>query len=1105
MYQTLNYNPVKQVKSLINKPGFTSIASALFNDTVLDSTDAAIRGNQRDYYLGCFTPKNEKQVVINNALTGASNLEDQCKQACFNSSSQIYLIQKDKCACYASLQDADSQLSNTNACAETSWLAYTATHFNFGSLYRKIGLKVVPSRSTNETIELGDSLGFSVSFADSNNYRVSFEFGNGQAFSVIGSGFVFDEFTTSGPGYVNITAVSLSDSLTYATEKNRIDYRVGRKIDRLPMSSVNLDVQPSGGRSVDIVVTAVGGLPYQCVLNYGDYSSREGFSSSARNTTFRKRYTYNQTGLYVVTVSCKTDSVASELGYTTYAYLPNAQAYQVSENYELANLRETIISRPANLDAEFDLEIPIQGVTNNLKFTVVDLLNTGANTTFDWLSPRRLPNGNNLVIKAKNRFLRNLNGDNYLAVRFQNIYIASYLITVEEPISVRPTIKLANSEQVLKLNDPVKFEVSVQMVPNAFIRIDFGDGNTVLYTTSQLSAADLTAKSNVYTFTVTNTYKRGQEFTAKLFMANQVSRADAQMYLFFDADLPELQLSAPSELSDISQNVVLKLTAPSGSQTLIPNIKFSLDSRDSSNVRVFRNYSFDASNGYSLVLTYQYPSFGVYYITVDASNSHSSQQLKAQVRIGSNINDASGRVVSGQYANVGEDVTFFVKVNGGNGYQVQLILDDGNSMILPWAFIKSRGALNTSVPNSVTPRAKFASNGIFLTYKYEKSGEYSPSINITNTFGSIYVTFCSKIVIAQEKFSKEFVCPVNNNLVLTLNEDELNPSKPYTLGKSITNKFAINYVNCNQSSNETDINVFNSELHIYWIINSLVYRDSELHEEPVGKYCFNKEAGNQFELKPNELIYGDFSLKVYAFNVNSPSSYVLLGNYVLKVGASPLTNGLQGPFSVELNWNERMELNFYQKSVDPDDLTQGQKDMRFDFVCVNDAVIYADLLKVTQQKAKENDFDAKALGYNLAYESVENNIRFYDKNCMVQPWSPESGIENPIRLINESMQLQIDAIGMNLNFTTFKKPFIVQMILSKMNRVSLSKQVKVFLNISSMAVIVPSTNLDEMENQLAQLDNLVEKDPKKALSMLGNFADAINERANQNAAAVIIK
>jgi len=43
------------------------------------------------------------------------------------------------------------------------------------------------------------------------------------------------------------------------------------------------------------------------------------------------------------------------------------------------------------------------------------------------------------------------------------------------------------------------------------------------------------------------------------------------------------------------------------------------------------------------------------------------------------------------------------------------------------------------------------------------------------------------------------------------------------------------------------------------------------------------------------------------------------------------------------------------------------------------------------------------------------------------------------------------------------------------------------------------TNIsDEMENQLAQLDNLVDKDPKKALGMLGNFADAINERSNAN-------
>jgi hypothetical protein len=41
-----------------------------------------------------------------------------------------------------------------------------------------------------------------------------------------------------------------------------------------------------------------------------------------------------------------------------------------------------------------------------------------------------------------------------------------------------------------------------------------------------------------------------------------------------------------------------------------------------------------------------------------------------------------------------------------------------------------------------------------------------------------------------------------------------------------------------------------------------------------------------------------------------------------------------------------------------------------------------------------------------------------------------------------------------------------------------------------------------MENQLAQLDNLVDKDPKKALGMLGSFADAINARSDENANTV---
>jgi hypothetical protein len=199
--------------------------------------------------------------------------------------------------------------------------------------------------------------------------------------------------------------------------------------------------------------------------------------------------------------------------------------------------------------------------------------------------------------------------------------------------------------------------------------------------------------------------------------------------------------------------------------------------------------------------------------------------------------------------------------------------------------------------------------------------------------------------------------------------------------------------------------------------------------------------------------------KVYVFNVNAPQNYVLLGNYVIKVGASPLTNGLQRPLSVELNWNERLDLDYYSKSIDPDALADKQKDMRFDFVCVNDPLLNSELLKVTIQKAKENDFDGKELGYNLALNSEEYGVRLFEKNCMVNQWTPESGLEPPIKIDPETRQLRIEATGMILNFTTPKRPFVFQMILRKMNRVSVSKQVKVFLNISSMAIIIPSTNL----------------------------------------------
>lgn len=462
----------------------------------------------------------------------------------------------------------------------------------------------------------------------------------------------------------------------------------------------------------------------------------------------------------------------------------------------------------------------------------------------------------------KSSFLRNLNGDNYIGIKCQNVNLASYLFSIEEPITIAPTMQLVDPNQVLKLNDPINFQITVQTVPNAFIRIDFSDGSVSMYSTSQLSAQDTV--NGTYKFTVSKTFKKGIEFNIKISMANQVSRVEGSFYLFIDADLPELILNVPSEVNDFNQNILLKLSTGLQSPLNIPNIKITVDTKDPSSARVYKNYTFDSSNDFSLVLPFQYSGFGLFNIVVEVSNSRSTQELKATCRVGTNINDANGHIVSGHYSNVNEDVTFFVKINGGNGYEVQLNLGDDKSMVLPWSYVKSKGEITTSVPsNSVTPRTRFASNGIFMTYKYDKSGEYSPSINISNVFSSVYVTFCAKVVIAEAKEASGDVCSLKNNLELTVNEnDELITTKPYTLGKAIANLFAVSYRNCNQSANVTDMSVYNSELQIYWIMNSLIYRDSELQEEVVSKYCFRKEAGNSFEIKANELLYGDFVIKV---------------------------------------------------------------------------------------------------------------------------------------------------------------------------------------------------------------------------------------------------
>ena len=95
---------------------------------------------------------------------------------------------------------------------------------------------------------------------------------------------------------------------------------------------------------------------------------------------------------------------------------------------------------------------------------------------------------------------------------------------------------------------------------------------------------------------------------------------------------------------------------------------------------------------------------------------------------------------------------------------------------------------------------------------------------------------------------------------------------------------------------------------------------------------------------------------------------------------------------------------------------------------------------------------------------------------------------------------RMNASELALNSTSIY-PMLFQVIMHRDNRVSFSERVSVSLNGSSAFVIAPSADLQKMEEQLGKVDEMVSKNPKKALGMLGAFASAINERSDESAVA----
>ena len=406
--------------------------------------------------------------------------------------------------------------------------------------------------------------------------------------------------------------------------------------------------------------------------------------------------------------------------------------------------------------------------------------------------------------------------------------IASYLVVTEDELTKPPTIRYLTP--VLKLNQPISFEVRVPMVSNSILKINFGDNTSKVY---QTFSNKLGEASTIHTFTVDHTFTKqdsnknpkGQDFQVTATMANHISIVSTNLSLFFEASLSLFKLSATSGVEDVGMPVTFQIS-PSDTTTgqiFLKEVKFIFDSSKPSEYRVITDYLFDSSNSFSLSLNYSYPNHGLYLAIVNCSNTINSQLLQVYIKVGKNLKQASSYLMN-TYVNINEPVGVYVKVDGGNGYSIVANFGDGNQMMIPFMYLNSKGQLGKSaVDGFVAPNAKFDSNGILVQYAYQLPGNYPLTVNVSNPFGSIILTFCQIISVTQLRSPQRSPCAFYaDNIVFKLNNNTvLTSGMSFSLARGLNNVFNVSFANCNSPD----------DYYLQWTLNSIILnKDFEMEE-----------------------------------------------------------------------------------------------------------------------------------------------------------------------------------------------------------------------------------------------------------------------------------
>ena len=640
---------------------------------------------------------------------------------------------------------------------------------------------VVQKLNTNDPIEIGTPVGLQIS-VHLNNTRLYVDFDDGYTKTFINSGYAVHEYQKSGVNNVNVTAVCQSNPNIIDTTSFEI--KIIDKIDQSPMESVEIRVKDTNELQVDLKIIANGGVPYTCNISYGENIRSESVTSKNRTLVYSTSRSYPTSGLFNVTASCQaaknSDKIVSDWKLV---YVPDASlsASYKDPKYSFDNLNYIYVERKSlKLPDDIDLILPFKTVPSNIRFEIIDVFNSA--NGFAYINAKRSASSTtNYAIKMSSGYL--IKDKSFFMIKTNDIYLATYVITIQDRIETAPQISLKSSPIKISENEAARFTLTIpQTYPYSILRFDYGDDSVDIF--------DIDDSKKGVTLDLEHKYKFGT-YVAVATLANYISSVQTSFKIPFELKVAEFQLINKANVSDISDEVtfVLKKIGDKVS-TVVDSISFKEDENDAveSNVVLQTGYAFNTANQFSFTFVYKYKKVGLYRPCFTIVSLAGTVKYTVVVKVGVEL-DGVTTFVFNNYASVFENVKVYVRIDSGNGYDVSVKFSDTEEMIVPWSYITSNGTMNTNsiklATNQVKPFAQIVNkNVMYIIYQYSTPGSYSIRVKVSNPFTSIYRNMCaSTIIVPAYQLDYQRCSFTSDNSYIRLAEDINNSNELIKLAK----------------------------------------------------------------------------------------------------------------------------------------------------------------------------------------------------------------------------------------------------------------------------------------------------------------------------------